>query len=580
MRQRAGFLVICLLSHLAMGGLSSPGLRAQDERVLASPGNEPGAEPQVLSLQECVQAALENNFDIAISRYEPLKSETVVTLEESGFDPNLNGNVLSQEIEQAGISNLVGVFVSADRIKRYGVTFRDPLVLGGDYEIAVDALGNERFGTTGYSTAWRLTFRQPLLRNLGPEVNRTLIVVARNTLGISESQFRQTVLDTVGEVEKAYWDLNFALMEHQTVTGSLQQAKDFLEQNKIKVRVGTLAPIEITQAEAQVAEREQTLIVAEFAIEASEDNLRRVMGTPIQSPAWSRPIRPSENPPLVEVSPVWEETVAAAAANRPDLEQARLDLASRELELKARENQRRWALDFEGWYGTAGFSLTDPLQLLYGSYNRSFDSMLDSQQTSWSLALNLNVPIGNRQAIANYTGAKYSLSQAEFQLQRVQQNALLEVRDAVRRVFTDLKRVRAAEVSTRLQREKLAAEEKKFENGMSTSFEVLTFQTDLAQAETRQNLAIVDYNKSLVELERVKGTLLQARGIVVPREGPEEDEGSAQSAALRALWRKNPVARAATTLHLPDTGDGAISLPSDFTFDPDRLAVQRVPGAP
>lgn len=589
MRQRAAFLVFTWLILLAVSGLLWPGVWAQDERGQVSQGNVPGAQPQVLSLKECVQIALENNFDIAISRYEPLKSEALVTVEESGFDPSLTGNLFSQDIEQAGISQQVGTFISADKINGYGVIWLDPLILGGDYELRVNGLSQDRFGTTGYNASWRATFRQPLLRNLGPDLNRTRIIVARNTLGISESQFRQTVLDTVSEVEKAYWDLNFALMNNETVKGSLQQAKDFLEQNKIKVRVGTLAPIEITQAEADVATREQDLIAAEFEIELREDNLRGVMGTPIRSPAWSRPIRPSEKPPLVEVSPDWEETVAAASENRPDLEQARLDIESRGLELKATKNQRRWALDFEGWYGTAGFSQSSvlvnpnppPAQInTFGSFGQSYDRMFDSQLQSWSMALNLSVPIGNRKAISDYTGAKYNLSQADFRLQQVQQLALLEVRNAVRRVYTDLKRVRAAEVSTRLQREKLAAEEKKFENGMSTSFEVLTFQTDLARAETSQNLAIVDYNKSLVELERVKGTLLQARGIVVPREGASSDEGTTRSAALRAMWRKNPVAIAATTLHLGDTTGAEIHLPTDFSFEPASSAVPPIPGAP
>src|SRR5207245_5881131 len=130
-------------------------------------------------------------------------------------------------------------------------------------------------------------------------------------------------------------------------------------------------------------------------------------------------------------------------------------------------------------------------------------------QTDWSLLFSVNAPLGNRLADANFAAAEYQVAQSRYRLETLEQAARVEVRNAVRTVETNLKRVKAAQVNTRLQREKLDAEQKKFNNGMSTSFQVLSFQNDLASAESRENQAIVDYNKSLVELERVKGTLLE-----------------------------------------------------------------------
>ena len=577
MRQRAVLLMsLWMLQVLVSVPLVPPAVA--DEEVAPAVVEQHPADAWILSVDECIQIALENNLDIAVSRFDPRRSETRVTFQESVFDPLLTGSATSLQDEDTfhrltfnpATQLPVGEFEFPRSTKgqRYAIGFEDPLTLGGSYRI--DIRGSDltflstEFGVAAstftsaaeeFRLTWNLTFTQPLLRNLGPRANTTGIVVATNNLEIGESQFRQIVLDSVAAAEQAYWELNFTLMELRTVLASLDQAKDFLEQNRIKVRVGTLAPIEITQAEADVADREQSLIIAEFAILAAEDELRRVLGISWDSPQWSRPIRPADAPPLDVVTPDLQGMQELAAQNRPDLEQARLDIQSREAELYFTQNQRRWALDFQGVLGGKGVSgiLT----------NSGFSGARDDlgNQDDWSLSLNLSVPIRNREAIANYTDAKYALDQSQVALQRAGQLALVEVRNAVRRVATDLKRVNAAEVNTRLQREKLEAEEKKFQNGMSTSFEVLTFQTDLRRAETVQNRAIVDYNKSQVELERVTGTLLTSRGIVVPSASGEDESGS-QSAALRSLWRSTPTA----TLHLADTSDYTVALPPGFSL--------------
>ncbi len=220
-----------------------------------------------------------------------------------------------------------------------------------------------------------------------------------------------------------------------------------------------------------------------------------------------------------------------------------------------RTNQRRWDLSFQGLYGSGGFSSID--------YGDAYDELGHRNLRNWSLGLSLGVPIGNRQAAANYTSAEYALEQARFTLQNLEQGARVEVRTAVRTVETNLKRVKAAQVNTRLQREKLDAEQKKFNNGMSTSFQVLSFQNDLASAESRENQAIVDYNKSLVELERVKGTLLESKKITIPGTTGADRKGTSAASAGRRPGQ--PPADASLGF-----GPGVIDrvdLPDGFVFD-------------
>jgi outer membrane protein len=579
----------------APGGAAAPAPAAPptDQASTAPQADAPpGVEVMVLSLDDCLKQSLENNLDIAVRRYDPLRSEAQVTLSQSAFDSTLTGGANRARSVQRGITPNFGVLSSRDTQNNFNLGFNDPLISGGNYRfdlLANDDRNRNGFSPTpalGWKTSWQFTLNQPLLRNLGASANGWLIVTARNTLGQSESRFRQTVMETLAAAEKAYWDLNFALMDLKTKRVSLKLAQDFLDENRIKVRVGTLAPIEITQAEAGVADREEAVIIAENAVRTAEDALRRILNVPKDSPLWSRAIQPSDAPPLVEAAPDLEGAVATAEAHRPDLEQARLDVKNRETELQFRRNQRRWALDFQGIYGVSGFSSTqvatdpstgqpilDPLTgdeivLQNGSYHASIEDLEHRNQRDWQVGLNLAIPLRNRQAISNYTNAEFGVTQTRYTLAGLEQAARVEVRNAVRAVQTNLKRVRSAQVNVRLQHEKLAAEQKKYENGMSTSFQVLSFQNDLTTAESRENQAIVDYNKSLVELERVKGTLLEAKKVAVPGV-----DGTAPPAAWSFPSREGArdADLAFRSAQEDPQADGRITLPSRFVWVGRRL---------
>ncbi|HKQ96585.1 MAG TPA: TolC family protein, partial [Candidatus Polarisedimenticolia bacterium] len=565
MRPRPALRSIFALMLFASSQAFGPAAPAQEsgKAPLADPPYPDGAIIEsippnaiVLSLDETIKAALDHNLTIAVQRYQPRTTATFVDVERSVFDPLVTGNVFYRSDEQASVSSIIGPLSSTDKVTSYTASWLDPLTTGGSYSVDLNAtdtdstvsnvLGSSE--STGYNTSWALTYRQPLLRNLGRDANLWPTVVAQKTLGISESVFRQTVIDTVAQAESAYWDLNFAIMQLRTERFSLKLAQDFLEQNRIKVRVGTLAPIEITQAEAGVADREETVIIFEAALRAAEDQIRRVIGVASDSKDWDRPVRPSDPLTWDEVTVDEDEAMAQAIANRPDIEQARLAVEARATEDKARDNLRRWGLDFQGIYGNLGFAPD--------GYGDSYDDLKDRNQTSWSTALTLSVPIHNRFAIANKQRTENELAQANMQLQQTEQAVRVAISAAVRQVRTNIRRVQSAQVNVRLQREKLQAEQKKFENGMSTSFQVLQFQDDLANAETRENLAKNDYAKALVELARAKGTTLTERGILfAPVTGDQSGQNGAttQSRALRPLWEPAKNDPTGLGLRLADT---------------------------
>jgi outer membrane protein TolC len=537
---------------------SSPRLAAQDAPAPAPtpPGpSDTASTPTLLeyegqavtvSVGDVMKSALEKNLNITLHSYDPKISESLIDTQWAAFSPVLNFDAYQTQNTEPSSSQLAGGLAVTTKNTFASGTYTDFFTIGGRLDFTVfnnRTTTNNTFATVNpsYFSQALATYTQHFLRGFGVAVNKAGIVIAQNNDKISRSQFRQTVMQTISDAEKAYWQLQFAIMDQKANEASLKLAQDFLDQTRIKVKVGTLPPIEITQAEAQVANQEVTLITGLEAIRLAEDNLRRLMNIPTGSPMWHQPIQPADEPQVVEKVVNEDEALKTAMDKRPDLEQARLDLSNKDTTLAFDKNQKLYRLDFIGKYGASGLAGTFlPVQFSTGApgtppgcvpnpgnpafctftpppegIGTSFTQIKNRDFDTWTAELQLGIPIGNKAADAAYAQAKFQQDQSKLNIQILEQNATLEVRNAVRQVEADLKRVKAAKVNTRLQEEKLSAEQKKYENGMSTAFQVLSFQTDLTTARRSENLAIVSYNIDLVELDRVLGILLDTRNITV-----------------------------------------------------------------
>ncbi|MCI0568236.1 MAG: TolC family protein, partial [Acidobacteria bacterium] len=546
--RKVSAVVLCA-GMLAAGG---PSLHSQETPPQAEHSSgmttllDYQSAPVTYSLQDVMKTALENNLDIQVQRYNPQISESLIETQEAVFSPILNFSARESESTQPGSSQLSGGLSVTNSNRFASGTYTDFFTIGSRLDFTVFTrrdTTNNTFQTVNpaYTSEATITYIQPFLRNFGVEVNKTGITIAQNNEKISKSQFRQTVMDTLANAEKAYWLLVFAIMDEKAKEASLKLAQDFLDQTRIKVRVGTLPPIEITQAEAQVADQEEGIITGLAAIRAAEDNLRRLMNVPTDSPLWHQPIHPADEPQVLDKIVNEEEAIKTALEERPDLEQARLDLVNRDATVRFNKNQKLYRLDLIGSYGASGLTGTflpvllntndpgtpagcvpDPVNPLVCVFDpadenisSSFTQIADREFPTWSVELQFGIPLGNKGAQAAYAQSKFQQDQSKLTIQQLEQLVVVEVRNAVRQIEADLKRVKAAQVNTKLQLEKLSAEQKKYENGMSTAFQVLTFQTDLTSARRRENLAIVDYNRDLVELDRVLGILLDTRNVNV-----------------------------------------------------------------
>lgn len=493
------------------------------------PEDEPAGVP--LSLSESLRRALERNLDLVQVRFDPRIGEENVIVQEAGFDPELRaeGAYEESEREPARIFDQAG--------KRAALTasadFVDRLMFGADYDVGFNTsreTGNVTLFEPYYQSGLNLLFNMPLLRGRGREATTELLVLARGDFAISREELRRQAQLTSESVEAAYWDLVAARRALGVSRQALGRADDLLGLNRKKVEVGTLAPIEITQAEAGVASQEEGVIVAETALENAEDELLRLMATPPEDPLWSARLEPTDEPLYTQATVDLQGAIDEALQGRPEIATARHELQKTELSERVARNALRPGLDlhlrlFPSGNNNEGGTLNDPdgipgsgdEQLVFNEagYGTSISEISDFNNYFWDARVNYTQPIGNRAAKANHRIATLNRERSEVSLQSQQQNIRVEVRNAARAVESAGKRVEAARKNVELQRRKLEAEQKKLENGMSTSFEVLTFQTDLADAELSEIRAVIDYRKALAALERAKGTLLEARGLTL-----------------------------------------------------------------
>jgi outer membrane protein TolC len=327
------------------------------------------------------------------------------------------------------------------------------------------------------------------------------------------------------DVEDAYWNLRASREAQRVAEQALKLSQDLYELNKKKVEVGTLAPIEITQAEANVASNVDLTIRGKEAVLNSEDNLRRLLAIPKDDPLWVHTIIPTEDPVDEKRTVELDGAIATALQQRPEMIEAHASLENASLSERAARNAARHQLDLTAGVTPSGNNLIDILPgpdtipgtpddvVQTGGLSESYKEIPKFNNYLWTIGLTYSVPIGNRAAKANYAIATIGREKQEISIKNTEDLIRVDVRTTARAVESGYERVVAGRKNVELQTKKLDAEQKKFDNGMSTSFEVFTFQTDLRNAQLTLIQALLDYNKSLADLERAKGTLLESKGL-------------------------------------------------------------------
>jgi outer membrane protein len=494
-----------------------------------------GAPEMRLGLQDAIATALQHNINLEVSRLGLASAQQNIFANTGIFDPVLKLDAGGTVANEPATSELVGAVKLNQRTRTFDLSVGELLPTGatiglGFTDTRTKTNSSFYFLNPSYSAGLEFSISQPLLAGFGTDVNRAAIEVARRNRDISRVQFSQIVITTVQAVEGAYWNLVYAIDGLQVKKDSLKLAQDLLDQTRTRVRIGTSAPIDIVQSEATVAAREEDIILAENAVENAADILKGLMG--FENPGdWESHITP------VDALEVMPKPVALDAAIEEGLHR-RVELKQRELELQIGEtnalvarNATRPQLNLALGYGLAGVggdeTLTDQngnvILTAPGSWDDALRQIYHADFKQWSGTVSFSYPLGNHQARAQLAQRRYDVAIARQNLALQRQSVISDVRNAVRALEAGTKSIAAAVKARELAERNLDAEEKKFANGMSTNFQVLKIQDDLAAARNAELQARVGYRQAAVTYQVAVGSLLDAMGVeITDRPAPKE----------------------------------------------------------
>ena len=483
-----------------------------------------------LSLEDCIVRALKDNLNIAVEIHNPGLAEARLSRSKEIFLPQWEVQFGNERNESASSWWLQGEDTSFTKYFNLSTSIVQQIPTGGRLSLS---LSNFRTETNqlfqNYNPYYQSTLRfeatQPLLKNFGFKVNRKEILIARNNLDISFDQFKTVVLDTIYLVQEAYWNLVYAIEDHKVKQQSLDLAKDLLAKTRKEVEVGRLAEIEILNAEAVVASREADILQAEALIRSYEDRLMNILNMTVGSEFERKRIHVLDKPEYVEKDIILREAIDEALSGRPDIRIKQKTIETNHLNLSVAKNQLLPGLDFSFSYWSPGLSgdrlhyLNDnPLTGVVvgkeeGGAGQAISDAFHFLYNNWSIGLTLSIPINTIFSRADYTVAKMELEKSLVELENLKRQAVVEVRDAFRSVETNARRYQAYKVSKELAAKRLKAEEKKLNVGLTTNYFVLEYQEALAEAQTQELKALIDYNLALAQLEKALGASFEKRNI-------------------------------------------------------------------
>lgn len=480
-----------------------------------------------LTLAEAVEIALTRNIALRTERYARERARLGIDQAMGIYDFGLSASVSAAQDESPAASNLDGAEIQEQK--------RNGLTLGGSQLLPTGGVAgilwtNNRFETNStfsllnpsFSTGVDFTLTQPILQGFGRQATDYGIEVARVGDRISQELFTAQVIQTVQRVENAYWLLIAARDQLRVAEESLRLAQELHDNNRVRVEVGTLAPLELVSSEAQIATREEEIIRARGTIGDAEDLLFFLLNIE-QGDAWSKTIIPETDPEIEQPEVTVEESIATALATRTEIAAQELELKALELDQAFYAQDLKPRLDLRATYGLNGLGgdvlLRDDQGNVIGTLPGGWDDAMD-QVTGWDfpgwvVGLEFSVPLQNRSAKARKAIADVALEQGRLASEQLELQITTEVRAAVRNLETSRQQLESARVSLRLAERNLDAERKKFDNGLSTSFQVLEIQDDLSAAGSRVVAATTGYRRALVEYYRATGKLLERSGVRV-----------------------------------------------------------------
>ena len=474
-----------------------------------------------LTLDEATARALERNLDLAVERLNPMIQDTNLERIHAVYRPTVTSQVGHLARVQPPTSQLNGGTIVQNDTSTYNAGINQALKWGGgdfaftfnnNKQVTSNVFAN--FNPT-FNNSFSATMTQPLLRDFRIDGTRQQLKVTLINREISDVQLRGTLATTVANVRNAYWELVFSMQAVDVAKGSLDLAEKLVQDNKARVEVGTMAPLDVVQSDAEAATRRQAVAQAEAARGTAEIALKRLIVNGTDDPMWRATITPVDRPEFRSEPLDVETAVRKALASRTDLEQARKTLDSNDVTMKFLKNQTMPALDAVANYGASGLGGTQfvrngsglgsqIISTIPGGYGNAWRTLTGRDYPTWNFAVNFSYPLGGSQADAVYARSRIQRNQTAAQLKALELQVATDVTNAALIVESSLKSYEAATVARSLAETRLSAEQSRFEVGLSTNFFVVQAQRDLATAQNSELRALLNYRKAVVDYGRVQ----------------------------------------------------------------------------
>jgi outer membrane protein TolC len=503
------------------------GLAAQTPQSVQNlPSGQTPLSTQVkrLSLREALQTSLQYNLQVDIAQQARVVTDAGIPVSQGVFDWNLSATGQDQKMDTAASGPLI---TGGPSYKQTYTTYNRSLIgdlnknfeWGGNLDLNYSPLYSARqgtiynyynpgnlYGATGdpYTGTFTATYTQSLLQNFGTDVTDAPVVIAKKNAESADYTFQLAIINLVASTETDYWAVVYAQKNLINNQIALKLAQKQLDENNIRLKVGTMAPLDVTAAEAQVAQAEQNIISAQAALDNAKDTLIRDLYPNSERPA---SLELTDGPTLSHIQLNEEDAVKMALDRRVELKGARISKDVNDIQLTVAKNKVLPQLNaFVAYNGSSDN---------YTGLNSVNSDLAGAKYPGYTVGLKFLMPLENRTAKGNLSIARANLRSAELNLRNQELSVILQVRTAVRNIDATEKGVKAAEKTRYLQEKTLEAEQKKFDNGMSTNFNVLQDMTNLDAARAAETQAQINYATAVTQLEVSVGNLLQARNFVI-----------------------------------------------------------------
>jgi HAE1 family hydrophobic/amphiphilic exporter-1 len=489
-----------------------------------------------LTLNETVKRALAANNDIEVARDDVRYNETVLRALEGVYDPvvaytpQVNSFVRPVTSIFAG-GTTSGTVNTTDINNNFSIT-KQFARGGGNYQYFFNNTRETTSATSQtltpfYSSNQGVTFTQPLWRDRSIDFNRRQIRIQRKRLEQSDADFRRSTIEVISRVQRAYWDLVFALRDQENQIANLNLARENFRRTEASVAAGAAAPLERAEVQTELSNREASLLSASQQVSFAENSLKQLILRDPLSPEWSASLVPTDQPSFDETPVNLEEALKEARANRPEMKRLALQNEISDIDITYFKNQAKPNVDIQATVSTTGLAgavnpdvlarnpgLIVPPQFV-GGYGQTLKNLFSFDTRNVVVGVAIQLPLRNRTARANLAGARILQEQLQASLRSQDQSIEVEVRNAAQSVETARRRVLAAREARRNAELQLQGEQRLYQVGRSTTFLLFQRENTLVNARNQELRAETDYNKALAELQRATSSTLRVNNVIV-----------------------------------------------------------------